>query len=137
MTALRTDLAVCFNVWTSHRTWFWSLIYPDRQGGAIGAAASEAEALNEANAAIERLPQPGNVDVTYSRRSGDSKLIQKCDILKNSQCHISGRREAANDELACSRAGQKGRAKLLPLGAGYSNLWQLTLQQYAARVANA
>jgi hypothetical protein len=53
---LRNDQAARFNLWSSHRTWFWSLIYPDREGGAIGAATSEAEALDEAYAAIESPP---------------------------------------------------------------------------------
>jgi hypothetical protein len=53
---LRSAQAARFNLWGSHGTWFWSLIYLDREGGAIGAAPSEAEALDDAYAAFERRP---------------------------------------------------------------------------------
>jgi len=41
----RNDCPMRFNVWNVHGTWFWSLVYPDQHGGAIGAAASEPEAV--------------------------------------------------------------------------------------------
>jgi hypothetical protein len=56
MEMLRKGQAARFNLWSSQRTWFWSLIYPDREGGAIGAATSEAEALDDAYATIDRRP---------------------------------------------------------------------------------
>ena len=40
-------------VWTAHGSWFWLLIYPERHGGATGAAPTQAEAVREARAAIE------------------------------------------------------------------------------------
>jgi len=43
------------NVWTAHGSWFWLLVYPDRHGGATGAAPTEAEAVREARAAIESV----------------------------------------------------------------------------------
>src|SRR5215469_12914863 len=57
MRTRKIECAMSFHLWTVQGTWFWSLVYPDRHGGAIGAAASEAEALGEAQAAIKRLPQ--------------------------------------------------------------------------------
>src|SRR5262249_48145607 len=56
----RTEYAASFNLWTIQGTWFWLLLYPDRRGGRIGAAASEAEAMAEAKAAIRHLPQKYN-----------------------------------------------------------------------------
>jgi hypothetical protein len=43
-----------FEVWSSERTWFW-LVANDYCGGAIGAAASEPEAVREARRSIEEL----------------------------------------------------------------------------------
>lgn len=42
-----------FDVWDGHQTWFWSLIGPHRNSGAIGAAATEDEAVREACQSIE------------------------------------------------------------------------------------
>lgn len=133
----RTEGVVSFKVWTSHRTWFWSLIYPDREGGAIGAATSEAEALHEAHAAIERLPQLRDTTGIFFAPCEDSKFSRRCQSSKDSQFHNRRKMEAANGQFECSRAAGKRRAKVSALGASYRNLWQLMLQRYAARVANA
>jgi len=60
--AIRTEAVysgVSFVVWKGQGTWFWSLVRPYRQGGTIGAAASKAEAMREAQFAIEH---PGVTD---------------------------------------------------------------------------
>jgi hypothetical protein len=52
--------ALAINLWTAHGCWFWSLVYPERHGGATGAAPTEAEAIREAQAAIELLAESAN-----------------------------------------------------------------------------
>jgi hypothetical protein len=47
-----------FSIWTAQGAWFWSVVCFDRNGGAVGAAATEAEALREVRAAIELMPEP-------------------------------------------------------------------------------
>jgi len=133
----RTDSAVCFNVWTSHRTWFWSLIYPDREGGAVGAATTEAEAVHEAHAAIERLPHQRHTVLTLFAPGEDSKFTRRCQSSNDSQFHIGREIDAGNGKLASSNAAQKRRTKIPALYASYGNLWRLTLHQYAVRVAHA
>jgi len=96
-----------FNLWTVQGTWFWSLVYPDRHGGAIGAAASEAEALGEAQAAIKRLPQLLD-DTPLAPPRDDSRFIRRF-----------------------QRSGMR------TMGKSCNNLWRLTLRRYAARVAAA
>jgi hypothetical protein len=133
----RTECIASFKLWTSQRTWFWSLIYPDREGGAIGAATSKAKALHDVHAAIERLRHQRDTVVTLVAPFEDSKLIRGCRSSKGSQFHFGGRRAAANGKLASSSAAPKRRAKMPALTRSYSDLWQLTLHQYAARVAYA
>jgi len=51
----RDHLGTGFEVWTGGQTWFWCLLNPRRDGGAIGAAATEADAVREAFVAIEEM----------------------------------------------------------------------------------
>ena len=44
-----------FEMWTSSCAWFWRLVDAGRDGGTIGAAGNEAEAVQEACATIERI----------------------------------------------------------------------------------
>jgi hypothetical protein len=48
-------LGVGFEIWTGQWTWFWSLVDPQLDGGAVGAASTEAEARREARMAIEEI----------------------------------------------------------------------------------
>src|SRR5215467_7141960 len=112
MRVLRIDPAVCFNVWTSHGTWFWSLIYPDRDGGAIGAATSEAQALHEAHAAIERLPHRHDTIKPLVAPREDSKFIRGFHSSNDSQLHIGGKMEVARGEFACFHAFRRRWAKM-------------------------
>ena len=64
---IRKDhLGAGFEVWTGGQSWFWCLLSP-RRGGAIGAAASEADAIREARAAIEEILARQGEDVSASR----------------------------------------------------------------------
>jgi hypothetical protein len=51
----RSHLGIGFELWSNQRVWFWSVVNPRGNGGAIGAATTEAEAMREACAAIEEL----------------------------------------------------------------------------------
>ena len=55
MHSRRDHLGCGFKVWTGGQTWFWCLLNPCRDGGVIGAAATEADAVREAFAAIEEM----------------------------------------------------------------------------------
>ena len=50
-----THCGIGFQVWNGPQTWFWFVVNPHRDGGAIGAAASEADAMREARLSIEEL----------------------------------------------------------------------------------
>jgi hypothetical protein len=53
-----SHLDISFELWSNQRVWFWSVVNPCCNGGAIGAAATEAEAVGEACAAIEEISAP-------------------------------------------------------------------------------
>ncbi|MGA8058210.1 MAG: hypothetical protein WB999_08200 [Candidatus Binataceae bacterium] len=55
MRSRRDHLGTGFEVWTGGQSWFWCLLNPRRDGGAIGAAATEADAVREAFVAIEEM----------------------------------------------------------------------------------
>jgi hypothetical protein len=62
----RYHLGIGFDVWTDQQSWFWFVANPHWNGGAIGAAASEAEAVHEACSSIEEMPA--------NRRAGAAAL---------------------------------------------------------------
>ncbi len=51
----RDHLGAGFEVWAGGQSWFWCLLNQRRNGGAIGAAATEADAIREASVAIEEM----------------------------------------------------------------------------------
>jgi hypothetical protein len=121
-----------FNLWTVQGTWFWSLVYPDRHGGVIGAAASKAEAVEEAQAVIERFPQLH--DGMPLMLHDDSRFMLRFRSSKDSQFHIGSKVDGATNDFACSHASRKLSSRMRTMSESYNNLWQLTLRQYAARV---
>ncbi|MBV8055360.1 MAG: hypothetical protein JOZ29_09270 [Deltaproteobacteria bacterium] len=124
-----------FNLWTVQGAWFWSLVYPDRHGGAIGAATSKAEAVGEAQAVIDRFPQPHDDTLLVPR--GDSRFTRQFQGSKDSQFHIGSKIDGGTNDFACSHAPRKRSSRMRTMGESYNNLWQRTLRQYAARVAAA
>ena len=50
-----SHLGTGFMVWNREQTWFWSVVNQDRNGGSVGAAATEAEAVREACGTIEEM----------------------------------------------------------------------------------
>jgi hypothetical protein len=55
MRSNRDHLGTGFDVWSGQANWFWFVINPRRDGGAIGSAATEADAIREARGAIEEM----------------------------------------------------------------------------------
>jgi hypothetical protein len=72
-------LGVGFDIWTGQRTWFWSLVNPQLNGGVVGAAPTEAEALREARMAIEEMSAPREARAMRLRwdRSFDSAALRQ------------------------------------------------------------
>ena len=56
-TPIRSHLEVAFEVWEHGQSWFWLVVLPHSEGGTIGAAASEADAVRDARLLIEDLAQ--------------------------------------------------------------------------------
>lgn len=54
-------LGTGFEVWNDQQTWFWMVVDPCRKSGAIGAAASRAEAIREARWSIEARALPARI----------------------------------------------------------------------------
>jgi hypothetical protein len=90
----RSHMGVGFEVWNSQRTWLWHVVNPHRNGGAIGAAASEAEAIREARSSIEEM--------TVRRRSGDATMPVNHDLRVDDG--DGNRREHGIGRCATSRA---------------------------------
>jgi hypothetical protein len=49
----RSHQGTNFEIWNAQQTWFWLVANPHRNGGAIGAAATEEQAVREACSSIE------------------------------------------------------------------------------------
>jgi hypothetical protein len=74
---------ISFEVWTGQESWFWYVVNPKRNGGMIGAAASEMEAIREARSAIaemstRRTARTGtpSIDGVFAAAVGESRLDQ-------------------------------------------------------------
>ena len=55
MSNLRHYQGIDFEVWDGQQTWFWFVIDPRCDGGAIGAAASETDAVRDACFSIDEM----------------------------------------------------------------------------------
>jgi hypothetical protein len=55
MSNLRHYQGIDFEVWDGQQTWFWFVTDPCCDGGAIGAAASETEAVRDACLSIDAM----------------------------------------------------------------------------------
>jgi hypothetical protein len=110
----RTDRA--FRIWNSRGTWFWLVVPDDRNAGAIGATASKAEAIGEAQAAALSTPDVGGLD------RGNSTIISR------SQPNQKG---AGLDVLASCCRPEPG-VRVRPDRERYLNLWRDLLRSYSA-----
>ena len=84
MNSTRHYLGIDFEVWDGQQTWFWFVIDPHRDGGAIGAASSETEAVRDACLSIdamlpERCESFCAVDWEISLAKLERYLAQYCD----------------------------------------------------------
>ena len=55
MNNLRHYQGIDFEVWDGQQTWFWFVLDPHRDGGAIGAAGSETDAVRDACLSIDDM----------------------------------------------------------------------------------
>jgi hypothetical protein len=46
---------ITFEVWTSQGTWVWHVLNPERNGGTIGVAATQKEAIRDARSSIKEM----------------------------------------------------------------------------------
>ena len=53
----KRHFGVGFDVWKSGQAWFWFVRNPHREGGMIGAAATELEAVRQARLSIDEIIQ--------------------------------------------------------------------------------
>jgi hypothetical protein len=53
--AMRHHLGIGFEVWKAQESWYWLIASPGFNGGAIGAAATEASAMRDAHWSIEEM----------------------------------------------------------------------------------
>jgi hypothetical protein len=58
MSNLRHYQGVDFEVWDGQQTWFWFVVDPRCDGGAIGVAVAENEAIRDACVAIDAMILP-------------------------------------------------------------------------------
>src|SRR5258708_34883086 len=58
-------LGVAFQIWSGPQTWFWFVVNPHQNGGAVGAAASGAGALREGCLSIEEISAPIQTAATH------------------------------------------------------------------------
>jgi hypothetical protein len=67
---MRKHLGTSFRVWSRQQSWFWLVLSRHGDGGTIGTAATEADAVREACSSIEQMAaQPASVS---SRRPDEA-----------------------------------------------------------------
>ncbi len=52
---MRTHMSANFMVWNRRQSWFWMVLNQHGNGGTIGTAATEADAVHEAHSTIEEM----------------------------------------------------------------------------------
>jgi hypothetical protein len=84
MNDTRHYLGIDFEVWEAQQRWLWCVIDPHRDGGAIGAAASEIDAVRDACLSIDEMMSARaevliTVDWEISLSNLERYLAQCCD----------------------------------------------------------
>jgi hypothetical protein len=133
----RSEYAVRFKIWTAQGTWFWSLVYRDRHGGAIGAAPSQAVAVVEARAAIEGLHELPQRDFGKLRGRDASRFTRGFHSSKDSRIRNALKVDCATGDCECSERLWHRSSGMRAIAGKYNHLWRMTLQHYAARLAEA
>ena len=74
---MRHHLGIGFEVWKAQESWYWLVARPGLNGGAIGAAATEASAMRDAHWSIEEM-SASRAEMTAQLKqrtaSGEGKL---------------------------------------------------------------
>ncbi len=83
-----SHLGIGFQIWNGPQTWFWFVVNPHQNGGAIGTAASESEAVREACLSIEEISAQQRTAST-ARRVGDTNAWI-IGALKNLERYLAG-----------------------------------------------
>jgi hypothetical protein len=65
----RSHMGSGFEVWNGQQSWFWFVANPYHNGGTIGAAATEAEAVREACTSIEEMSAQRQAALRVSARN--------------------------------------------------------------------
>jgi hypothetical protein len=69
-----------FEVWSSGESWFWTASDPWRKRCAIGAAATEAEAVAEACCTIDELVRPASAPLFTSVVAGWQACLARLEL---------------------------------------------------------
>jgi len=86
MDLTRHYLGINFEVWETDQRWLWCVINPHRNGGAIGAATSENDAVRDACLSIDDILRacadiPITVDWEISLSNLERYLADCCDRI--------------------------------------------------------
>jgi hypothetical protein len=92
--AMRHHLGIGFEVWKAQESWYWLVARPGLNGGAIGAAATEAGAMRDACWSIEEMTasreeMTAQDPETLPAGAGDSRqpVFQRSDsITEKAKC---------------------------------------------------
>jgi hypothetical protein len=86
----RSHMGVRFELRNSQRSWFWIVVDPYRNGGSIGAAANEGEAIREAHASIEEMSARHRAATTASPMIGSTAPAPVIDDAEPIEAAVNG-----------------------------------------------
>jgi hypothetical protein len=70
-------LEIGFKIWKHSQGWFWLVVSPHINGGTIGAAATEAEAIRDARSSVDDVSaQHGRLRHIYVERMTSAEVSQ-------------------------------------------------------------
>jgi hypothetical protein len=79
---MRNHLGTSFKVWNRRQSWFWLVLNPHGNAGAIGTAATEADAVREACSSIEELVAQRPAFSASCSPGGESPALNAADQCK-------------------------------------------------------
>ncbi|MGO9607666.1 MAG: hypothetical protein ACLQAT_30420 [Candidatus Binataceae bacterium] len=86
----RSYLGNSFEVWNGQQTWFWCVADPHRNGGTIGAAPTEVEAMNEACSLIEDMSAERGARVPCAARQTAAIVMGWENSLASLERYLAG-----------------------------------------------
>jgi hypothetical protein len=90
MRSTKYHLGLGYQVWNCEKAWYWLLISPHRNAGAIGAAVSQEQATRDACFSIEEMvgwPFP----LAAASACGDRPALQRADSIACAKIHWEAR----------------------------------------------